>query len=182
MNRSMGSSATGVNGSSPRLVAITGPRRSGKTSLLLEVLRRVQEQGVRPGGYYTEGSENRTFVDVRTGERCPFDCGGAGVTVGRFRISRAAFSWAARTVQRRDADLFLVDEVGRLELSGRGLNEELAALFSTSAVPIVAVVRGDLFDRFEPAFGVRPAAAVTVGPSLETGEAADSIVRFVAGG
>lgn len=134
----------------PNNYLITGPPRSGKTTVIQRTVSRLEERGLSAGGVYCpeicEGGERVGFeiVDVSTGEskRLAHVDEPDGPRVGKYRVNvanvdevcEAAFGRALR-----DADFVVVDEIAPMETESdqfaRGVRSVLDA-----DVPLVAAV------------------------------------------
>lgn len=112
------------------LFLLTGPPRSGKTTLVTEVARRLREEGVRIGGMTTsEVSRGGTRVgfevaDISTGRTGILARvgGGAGPRIGKYVVNSAGLedvgvSAIRHAIER--ADIIVIDEVGPMELTSQ---------------------------------------------------------------
>ena len=144
------------------IVVYAGPVRSGKTTAL----------GARyPGALgvlMPDVGGRRHVLDLATGEARAVEAEAPAdpVAVGRFVFDGAVFSWARAAIEAavaaRPAAL-VVDEVGPLELSGRGLEPAVGAavrLGAASETRVVLVVREALVARVLDHYGIRGAARV----------------------
>ena len=137
---------------------IVGDPRSGKTSWCRDYIDRVREQGISVGGVLSpEVCENgeRGGVDVTeliTGKRIPYarfsinDSFGEGEMVGPYTIDHDAILFACKAIcSAIDSvcDLVVIDEVGPLELRGKGLMPAVELTIS-SALNVLIVVRSSL--------------------------------------
>lgn len=121
-----------VTGRAPghRLVAVVGDPGQGKTSCVSEVARRLREAGLQVGGIVqpaiVQGGRRVGYdlQDLATGERHPIarlrEDGRPGTP--RFVFEESGWAWAADRIRRarRDTDVLVVDELGRLEAIGAG--------------------------------------------------------------
>lgn len=112
------------------LILFTAPVQAGKTTWLMHWAK----DKPRLGGFLTPDVEGlRYLYTLRDRRLHPFqltDSAAANmnpaevISVGRFHFAAPAFELARQTLQedsRRDCDWLLVDEIGRLELAGAGL-------------------------------------------------------------
>ncbi|RPJ56362.1 MAG: DUF2478 domain-containing protein [Acidobacteria bacterium] len=138
---------------------VTGVQQSGKTTLVTNMVARLQQAGVRVGGILAPGhwTDNRRsafdLVDIRTGVRiplCSLDPVDTSVTLGPFHFSLSALESGNRLLESEilsDSDLVVVDEVGPLELQGLGWSPALSRLRGESQKNLLLVVRAGLFER-----------------------------------
>jgi len=167
-----------------RLVLVTGASGSGKTAAVTRALEQLCRQGVAAAGFvqpgvWEDGSKVGFEVeDVATNERAPLarrvgrDQGQHGTG---FRFERPGFDLAARALARvAPGMLLVVDELGPLELRGRG---HMSAVRAVLAMPglagAVVVVRRHLVPSLLAALEAEDAVVVDV---EEDGDAAEAIV------
>ncbi|MGC9359878.1 MAG: nucleoside-triphosphatase [Anaerolineae bacterium] len=143
----------------PIVLAITGPKRSGKTTLCARLVQRCTDLGLCVGGVLApdrikEGA--KAGIDVvwlRDGQRhalariVPRD---KATTVGEYAFDQQVLDDTLAVLLRdlsASLDLVVIDEIGRLELKqGGGYAAALDAIAS-SPVPVVAVtVRPELVE------------------------------------
>jgi nucleoside-triphosphatase THEP1 len=143
----------------PRIGALVGPVRVGKTTVAEHVAGLVRTQGLVCGGLLApaifDGCGQKVGiwgVDLRTGKRLTLarvDRELGGPTVGPYSFDAAALTWAIDVI-RRDAgecDLLVVDELGRLELEeGCGLAPVLPDLRARRDGHSLVLVRNSLLD------------------------------------
>ncbi len=128
------------------MLLLTGSPGVGKTTVIRRAVGHLQRR--RLGGFYTEEIRER---GARTGFRlCTFE-GTAivmahvehakGFRVGRYGVDVPAIDRVAATVLGRvgEVDLYLVDEIGKMECLSPAFVAGMQALLS-SRVPVVATV------------------------------------------
>jgi nucleoside-triphosphatase THEP1 len=139
----------------PKLILWVGPKHSGKTTALADLVERARADGFRVAGVLApavyDGDTLAGFdvVDAATGARCALarrDEQGA--------VRSGSFSFAAEGLERghaalmsdsaREADLLIVDEFGSLELRGQGWRADVDRLLPSAAGLILLVVRDGL--------------------------------------
>lgn len=123
-----------------QIVGIFGDRQSGKTSLCLEIIRRLQNEGLQTGGFISPGcfddSGQKSGIDtvllptlqrralaVRRPEPVP-----AGTS--QWILSNSTLNWAENFILALPApQVLVVDEIGPLEVKqGRGWHAALDVL------------------------------------------------------
>jgi nucleoside-triphosphatase len=152
-------------GSSVRLLVV-GDRGSGKTGWCREYVDRRRQCGSSVGGILslaTEQQRQRTgfnVVDLLTGQEAPFArlspyrSFKGGEVVGDYTISRHGVSFACCAIKRAvesRCDLVVIDEVGPLELRGKGLIPAVE-LALASPVNVLIVVRTSLKEALQTRF------------------------------
>lgn len=151
-----------LEGGQERHLIVTGPIESGKTRALAALATALRERGVRVGGILaprvihggrTIGYDVTDLVGDRSVPLARLEP--PGQRVGRYFLRPAGLRAAAEAIEAgiREADIVLVDEVGRAEIAGRGHAPSVRALAS-SDVPAVLAVRAGLADDVIHAFGL----------------------------
>ena len=98
---------------------VLGAVRSGKTTTLMSLVEAISKVGKHVGGVWQPEEDGVYFIqDVETKEK-KWIAKRVGKTVV---FNRPSFDWAADRIMRaRDnADVLVVDELGRLESEGKG--------------------------------------------------------------
>ncbi|MBN2026138.1 MAG: NTPase [Actinobacteria bacterium] len=133
----------------PNNILLTGRPGSGKTTLVLRMVERLDEGGFKAGGFVTEEireGPQRTGFEVR-------DLGGGKAIlahvdrkekprVGKYGVDVEAFeriALRALEIGKKEADLLVVDEIGRMELFSTLFRSTLLELLEMH-VPILATV------------------------------------------
>lgn len=138
----------------------TAPVQAGKTTALMNWVKNKKRIGGfltpdREGLRYLYTLENRQFhdfqVEVETAKVMPAN---KLVTVGKFNFYAAAMALAQQTLLNdvgSDFDWIIIDEIGKLELRGKGLEPvagQIIKHFQTrsSSAKLLLVVRESLLD------------------------------------
>jgi len=144
----------------PLVILITGDKGSGKTSSMMEVLRWASERSIEISGIISPRCfDGKVLVgydalDCRSGERFGLArkpgyargggwmrFGGLGYVFSRSGLERANGILGVAARRQRGAEILMVDEVGRLELMGKGLAPGLEQVLSSmDKKPLVALV------------------------------------------
>ena len=145
---------------------VVGEPGSGKTSWCSEYVDRRRESGSSIGGILcpaVEQQEQRVgsnAVNLLTDQEVPFArlsrnrSFRAGEKIGSYTISRDGISFACGAVKEavdNRCDLVVIDEVGPLELGGKGLMSAVE-LALASAVDVLIVVRSSLREALQRRF------------------------------
>lgn len=111
-------------------VAVIGPPKTGKTTMVNRLAQALRGRGWSIGGISQPALQQDRhragyrLRDEATGEEHPFADRVLTARPGapRFRLDPQGFAWAANRIQqaRRDCDVLVVDELGRLEGRGDG--------------------------------------------------------------
>lgn len=156
----------------PRVFILTGAVDSGKTRLLQRLAAEARGRGIRVGGFLAHGEYEG---DRKVGYRLEGLARGEGVVIarripdrsdraspagilriGRFALQAEGFGrargWLARDAAT--ADLIIVDELGPLELSGRGHAQAVGDLLGQFPGVIVLAIRRDCLAQTLGQFGL----------------------------
>ncbi|HOI43471.1 MAG TPA: nucleoside-triphosphatase, partial [Elusimicrobiales bacterium] len=157
---------------------VSGPRGSGKSTLIAGIAALMRERGLKPAGILAAGLREDgvrsgfDLVDLSTGARTPLCRRGAPSAVkagefGFFPEGLAAGGKALSAESLRGADAVFVDEIGPLELEGGGWAPALELLLSKSRVPLVITVRDELSGPAAARWGISPRSVFPSGSSAE---------------
>lgn len=143
-----------------RLWILTGAVGSGKTTRLIQWAdRQPRARGIlspvlagqRFFMHHPDGQ--RCLMEARTGEQSAFE-------TPRYRFSVKAFCWAEQCLEedlRIKPDWLLIDEIGKLELRGKGFAPILRkVLDAEAAANLVLVVRSELLELVQVEFDLDP--------------------------
>jgi molybdopterin-guanine dinucleotide biosynthesis protein A len=137
---------------------VVGQPGSGKTSWCREYIDRQRQSGSSVGGILSPSIEHQgqrvgsNALDLLTGQEIPFarlsrhKSFKTGQKIGNYTISKHGILFARGAIERAvesRCDLVVIDEVGPLELSGKGLMSAVE-LALASAVDVLIVVRSSL--------------------------------------
>jgi nucleoside-triphosphatase THEP1 len=139
----------------PRIHILTGPVRTGKTTRLMAWSR---ERDDVDGFLSPDVDGLRTIYHIRTRAYFPFEASPGtpeheGVAIGRFVFHRGAFERARGILAgalESPPGWLVVDEVGKLEMRGEGLEPGLGVVIERYRGPgergLVLVVRDSLLE------------------------------------
>lgn len=134
----------------PTVVAVVGPPGSGKTTQIMDIIRRLREAGVGVGGIIQPAFPSKgvrsgySVLDITTGEEsslCHRDSPDQS-----FQFTPGCWAWARERIVEacHGAQVIIVDELGRLEARGEGHMPALIAGMENSAVSVLLLsVRED---------------------------------------
>ena len=172
------------------ITILTGPVGGGKTTLLKAAIPAFRARGIRVGGYLSERvMEGSTvlgydLLDIRTGRRHPFlrVAGRPGEeTVGPFALDPAGLAAAIDMIgSENPSDVFILDELGRLELEGRGVWPAARHLLETEKRDIVIVIRAALLEAYQALFRAegRPVSVVSLAQCPGPEAFADEVLKI----
>ncbi len=137
---------------------LTGPVHSGKTTLLKKITLELKHQRFKVDGFLSESLwDNQKIIgydllDLREDKSCPF-IRKAGEKdwdrIGSFYFIPETLDLAKHIIKRaKKMDICVVDEVGPLELSGKGLWPALKEALSKSQPQYLLVVRITILKKF----------------------------------
>ncbi len=149
------------------VIIITGDTQSGKTNFLSKIQISLQEKTIVQVGFIAdslyEGEQIKGHIlkdlstdkSFRISYREPKE---NAQKVGRFFLLNKGLEFGKNILQRiihsNRKDVIIVDEVGRLELDGKGWSLEVKELLKDKSRPIILIVRGKYLDEFVEKFQV----------------------------
>jgi nucleoside-triphosphatase THEP1 len=162
-------------GQTASVAIVTGEKGSGKTHFLAETANELKKRGLDVGGVYTRKIRNNDeilgygAVNAATGEERPFlrkNNEDGGLRVGSFSIDSAGLEFGQKAIERAlNANLLIIDEIGKLELEGGGWYDELNALPLEKELFIVLSVRLEFVDDVIHKWNLYPSAIYNVSES-----------------
>jgi nucleoside-triphosphatase THEP1 len=134
-----------------RIILVVGPRFSGKSRFVENLLPKIRESGLRLAGFLQRGVFDETGVKigydlVSVEDDSAVTLARRSALEGPWEFRDEAFEKAAGLV-REDADVIILDEIGPLEISGGGHAETMHQALSTGAAVLI-VVREELEEHF----------------------------------
>jgi len=137
---------------------LTGPVHSGKTTLLKKFILELKRRRFKIDGFLSESLwDNQKIIgydllDLREEKSCPF-IRKAGEKewdkIGPFYFIPETMGIAKHIIKRaQNSDICIVDEVGPLELSGKGLWPVLKETLLKSQPQYLFVVRISILEKF----------------------------------
>mgnify|MGYP001286157443 CR=1 FL=1 len=156
------------------VIILSGPGQSGKTTLLSALVCRLREEGVKVAGILAEGLwENGVrsgfnLIDlfdnssVSLSRRIPDNDLCNGIPFEFYEAGLAAGMRALSLERCAGADVVIVDEVGFLELRGKGWAPALQALLDLDGLVHVWAVRCKLLDTVRAVWGLESARIASV--------------------
>jgi nucleoside-triphosphatase THEP1 len=157
-----------------RLFILSGPVHSGKTSFVAGRVGEALKRGIRPVGYLSpaawEGGrpEGYDLLSIPGGRCLPFlrrSGGDDWQRVGPYFLVPETLALAQAVIRGgAGSPLLIVDEIGPLELQGRGVRSAVEELLSRPPEKLLLVVREGLVDVFRKNIPVlREAVVIEVG-------------------
>ncbi len=134
---------------------VTGSAGQGKTTFARELTELLKEKGVSPGGILSErileGEDTSGYdiVSIATGDRMAFlrTDGNAGQEkIGRFFIDKEGLEAGRAILSEAQGEIIVIDEVGRLEISGGGWAPSIDFLLSRSNKRLLLTVRDSFLE------------------------------------
>ena len=129
-------------------ILLVGGIGSGKTAAGLRLLSLLRSYGIGVGGILAprilKGEETigYSLIDLSINATHPFaGLEPSDVQIGKFYLSQAGLDLAERTIINalNDHPVVFVDEVGRLEVQGKGHAPAIRQLLQSSSVPVLLV-------------------------------------------
>jgi nucleoside-triphosphatase THEP1 len=138
-----------------KILIYTGPVHSGKTTSLFQWIYTQKNvkgilQPVIDDKRFTYQIATRTLKILETSS----DKSEEIVNIGKYKFSLETFLWAQKILLedfKNDCEWLVIDEVGPLELNGKGLEPAISKIISDRekfSGNILCVVREEMLDRF----------------------------------
>lgn len=137
---------------------LTGPVHSGKTTLLKRVVQEFKRKKLVIGGFLSEavfkGPERigydlfdlkgkKSFLFIRRAGKADWQ------RIGSYFFAPSGLEEAQKIISRsKEADICIVDEVGPLELSGKGFWPALRPILFPPLTTFLITVRKNILDNF----------------------------------
>ena len=160
--------------SGPKYFILSGPVASGKTTILIEVIESLKANGICISGIYSPRllENNRTIgydvVDIHTGKQEVFlrrteiesmkDIGPYTIYEEGLNLGKNAL----KELDCADQRIVVIDEVGNLELSGKGWASCIEKLVNPAQSHLLLVVRENLVDSVIKKWDLTPAIVFNV--------------------
>jgi nucleoside-triphosphatase THEP1 len=138
---------------------ITGNRQSGKTTFLLKTIEALIKSGKTVAGIYANGKfeQNKRSAfyatNICNGEQkllMKTDASDDENTIGKFKFYPSTFEWGNSIIQKAcnsNYDFLVLDEIGRLELMGKGWSSAIDLLL-VSNKHLILVIRKEYVEKF----------------------------------
>jgi len=145
-----------------RCIVIHGQIGAGKTRLAQRLAAALKERELRVGGIISPRILNgRNTIgyqvhDIETGEERLFaKLDPPGIPIGKFYLLEDAVDFAHTAIARtaKTSQVVFLDEVGRLELAGKGHAIALRTLLQSNTIPVL-FVRTAFVEKITEAFGI----------------------------
>jgi nucleoside-triphosphatase THEP1 len=147
----------------PEIIIITGKINSGKSAYLEELVTEEKSLGQTPTGIMARGifkAQNKIgydVIDIASEASMPlariFPFADSDIRSGKFYFSKTAFDFGKEALLNFKPDgIVFVDEVGPLELAGKGYAECLRRLLQSRISKLYVVVRKELLSDFSEMF------------------------------
>jgi nucleoside-triphosphatase THEP1 len=173
----------------PRIVIVTAPQHSGKSSLIARYVEQCHQHRVHTAGILAEGlwegnqRSGFNLVDLSSGVRVPLAvrCAPHGQARIRFEFFQAGIDagMAALDTERcAAANLIVVDEVGKLEVMGQGWAPYLPPLLELPVKTHIWVVRESLVEAVAKRWALSPLAVVDARNEDALNELIDACALF----
>ena len=141
------------------VIIISGDVQQGKTSFLIKLESGLREKGIKTSGFFAKGVHNASgrigydLVNISGGQSCEFirnKPANDWYRHGKYFFSPEGISFGKKILENawlQDPDLIIIDEIGPVELKGRGWADELEKLVNEVRITQLWVVRKPLLKR-----------------------------------
>jgi len=140
------------------IIILTGPVNSGKTTLLKRVVEELRKQNFSLDGFLSEAVVHAqekigyNLLDLKLNKSLPFIRKSGHKDwqkIGPYFFIPQGLAWANQVIRRsKEAEILIVDEIGPLELSGKGLWPVLEKALSQKAQKFLFILRRNIVEDF----------------------------------
>jgi len=152
---------------------LTGDVNTGKTTIVSKWFEQYKQEGKSVGGFlapalWSKGQKNSyELLDLQTGQRCVFASRKpleSAEKFGDFWFSHKGKKFGEHALKRLcpDIDVGIVDEIGPLELSGRGWAAPLKKLLRNPPQKLILLVRSSLVKAVSETFQISSFNTLTI--------------------
>lgn len=140
------------------VIILTGPVNSGKTTLLRRAVEELRKQNFNLDGFLSDAVVHAkkkigyNLLDLKMNRSIPFIRKSGHKDwqkVGPYFFIPEGLAWANQVIRRSsEAEILIVDEIGPLELSGKGLWPVLEKVLSQRVQKFFFVLRRNIVEDF----------------------------------
>lgn len=164
-------------GTARNVIIITGQTGEGKTGFIEMLIKSLQNRGIRVGGIMAprimeeEVTTGYDIVDLGTGTRVPFLRHiNRQIKHGfeRFTIMGEGYQTGLNALdpdRNVNSSLVVVDEIGPMELKGKGWDKRMAELLEKFKGLLIIVVRNRLVEEVQSRYGIGDPVVYDIGTS-----------------
>lgn len=139
-----------------KIIIVSGEIEEGKTTFLLKLIPLLKDKGLRLKGFVAKGIHDKDrrigydLEDLDNGNSIPFIRKTVAKDTfrhGKYYFSEKGIEFGNRifdSIGSSNTDLFIIDEVGPVELKGKGWSAGIEELIHNNCIPQMWVVRKSL--------------------------------------
>jgi nucleoside-triphosphatase THEP1 len=137
----------------PMVIIISGEKGSGKSLLMLEISRMCNQTGfkisgiIQPSLFVDEKHIGYSIMNITSGQTktlAGLDSGAAANSVGKYYFYEDGLKFGHLALQNTNSEIVFIDEIGPLELSGKGWAQDLKQQLNKSPQIILITIRPSL--------------------------------------
>lgn len=158
-----------------KIIILSGPIKSGKTTFLM---KHFKDRGDVAGFLCPDVNHQRFFFDLDKKEWTEFEVHGdfdssTTINIGKYSFRSEVFLKAKMIIDKtlsQSYSFFIIDEIGKLELMGEGLEPELYRMLHQTIPNIktlILVVRDYLLDEVTKKYNLYDANVVQIDNKVE---------------
>ena len=148
------------------IIIITGDKREGKTQTAKALNKLLQSRGITVSGVLSEKitrngeTTGYELIHISTGQRIPFLKKNEAFLdnkIGRFEINMETMMQGQQILNPSILsiyDVVIIDEVGKLEMQGKGWSRAIIGIMEAGTLPLVITVRAGFVNEVIEAFGI----------------------------
>lgn len=175
---------------SQKIFIVTGEIDSGKTNFIKKLVDVLKEKEIQVGGIYSkkifEQSKRIGYdvVDINTNKSTPFlrtISDRVYEKIGIFHILPAGLKFGIeclKTTNNFENEIVIIDEVGKLELSGKGWSSELEKNLKLQKSHLLLVIRKELIEESINKWNLKNSTLIKI-PELDFQTATNQIISEI---
>ncbi len=158
-----------------KIIVITGDIRQGKTTFVRKLADHLQKENLKVSGFLAIGKDSNgerkgfDLLNLRTNETitiCTTFFRKNHLHFGRFYFDPVAFEsgnqWLINSTSD-NPDVIVIDEVGPLELNGKGWSPAMDYLVRESSAILIWIIRKEMVDKVLAKWNTKKKAVFDIG-------------------
>lgn len=148
-----------------KVYIITGEVGIGKTTYIKNLIEEFNQNNISVSGIYSSRIIKNSItigydiVDISTGASSKFlrkTGNSEQERIGSYYIYNEGFASGKKAIQKSNSTFVIIDEIGRLETSGKGWFESLTNLIGTNENNLILTVRNEFINQVTETFKIDP--------------------------
>lgn len=168
------------------IIIVTGDKAEGKTTFIADLTEKLQDMGFRVEGFYSRGiwknriRDHYNLFDIKHKEEfllCDRNVSDEKDRVGEYYFRKETIDRGIQIIRNAietSSPVIVLDEAGKLEITGKGWFPVLKRVLSLGNTMVVVAVRKIFVDQIIASFSIKNPRIVNI--SKET---SDNVVKYI---